>query len=92
MRSGLSLFTRNVLDAATPVGFADAGDARVGLDFDEVPVPGAAHDHALHVGDFHLAADLGGEAGEGSGGEGGARKLRLFIWVILRRTAGIIRK
>jgi hypothetical protein len=58
-----------------PVGFSNTVDAGVGLDLDEVPVPGSAHDHAFNVGDLDLLTERLGERavrlGEkrGTGGE-----------------------
>ena len=46
-----------ILDPRAPVGFADTGDAGVGLDFDQIPIPRAAHDHAFDVGDLNLFAE-----------------------------------
>ncbi len=46
-----------VLDAPAPVGLADAVEPGIGFDLDQIPVPGAADDHALDVRDFDLVAD-----------------------------------
>ncbi len=74
MMMGLSLLSDQVLDAPAPIGLADAVEAGIGFDLDEVPVPGAADDHALDVGDLDLLAQRGGEAVEGRGQpEGGGR-------------------
>ncbi len=57
----LQLRQDEVLNSGSPVGFANSGDASVGLDLDEVPVPRSAHDHALDVGDLDLLAERLGE-------------------------------
>ena len=49
---GLHLGEDHVLHAPAPVGFADAVEPGIGFDLDEIPIPGAAHDHALDVGDL----------------------------------------
>ena len=48
----------DVLHPGTPIAFADAMHAGVGLDLDQVPVPGAADDHHLDVGDLDLLAQI----------------------------------
>src|ERR1700734_3468690 len=53
--SGLKIFRDHILDAGSPIGFADTVEARIGLNLDQVPIPGAAHDHALDVRDLDLA-------------------------------------
>jgi hypothetical protein len=59
-----------VFDAGPPVGLAEAVNAGVGFDADEIPVPGAADDHAFDGGDFDLAFMGRGEGVEREGAEG----------------------
>ena len=55
------LIEHQIFHAGSPVGLADSVKAGlIGLDFDQIPVPCAAHDHALHVGDLHLVFLCGG--------------------------------
>src|SRR5262249_17932644 len=56
----LQLVQHEILHTRPPIRFAESVNARVGFDFDEVPVPGAAHDHALDVRDLDLALEAGG--------------------------------
>ena len=83
----LELGEDQVLDAGSPIGFANAGDAGVGLDLYQVPIPGAPDDHALDVGDLDLVFQGGGETvewqcgcGKGRADKSAARKhSRKFI-------------
>src|SRR5207244_6308691 len=75
----LYLYTLSLHDAlplsGAPVGLAEAVEAGIGFDLHQVPVPGAADDHALDVGDFDFLAQGGGGAGERGGEErGGAEE------------------
>ena len=48
-----------ILYAPAPISLSDAIQTSVGLNAYQVPVPCAAHNHALHIGDFHFLAKVG---------------------------------
>ena len=48
----------DVLHAWTPIALADAEHPGIGFDLDQIPVPGAANDHHLDVGDLDLLGEI----------------------------------
>ncbi len=70
----LHLSEDEVFHTRTPVGFADAAETGIGFDLDQIPVPGAADDHALDVGDFDFLVKSRGQALIGGRKQRGAQK------------------